>query len=237
MTFHSGFTRRISVGLLSLVLGLASLLGGLLLPAAPALADLITRDTPGYQQLSQEISDLQQELAKPIVRGQDPSASQNQRLADLLRLEAAIADSNDRATVSNDTSHSLGIYARYKKQPVDQPASFYVLAPGHSSDDDYEAVALYLPAGVALAWEGKGAVVAGNSPRVVKLLPGEELQVSEQVSEQSSADGLDGPANDQVTYQLSLPAFAIESQTSDLVARPVFSQQELDAQPESAPLD
>ena len=218
MTAFDSLKRHLHSMLTAVLLGSLALVGCLVVASAPASAEsLITRDTPGYQQLTQEISSLQS-------KGQSLSASQSQRLDDLQRLEVAIANSNDRATVSNGSTHNLGLFARYKKEPADQQASFYVLAPGHESDDDYEVVALYVPAEVALAWDGAAAPAAAPSPRLVRVLPGEQLAVTD-------------PATDALAYQLNLPAFAVDSQNPEVAALPSFNQEQLDSELETAPVD
>jgi hypothetical protein len=58
---------------------------------------------------------------------------------------------------------------------------------------------------------------------VVPLLPGEELEVND-------AEGAKG-------YAFNLPAYGLESESASLGALPSFSQEELDSQPESAPID
>jgi len=228
MSAFSTLRRRLRASLALVALWGVLLLAALLPAALPAHADsLNTRSTPGYQLLSEELSALHAEA-------QTLSEGQRQRLEDLSLLEAAVADANDRATVFNNSSHNLGLFARSKKESVDQPARFYVLGPGHETDDDFEAVAVYLPAGVTLSWQG-GQPVAGSAlERVVRLLPGEALEVS---------DGDSGPGSETATnsfgirFELSLPAFALETQAVDLAALPGLSQQQLDAELETAPLD
>jgi len=189
-------------------------------PAAQADA-LNTVDTPEYQQLTSELSGLQ-------AKGTSLTAAQSQRLADLQQLEAAIAGANDRATISNASTHNLGIFARYKKEPAEQPASFYVLGPGHQSDDDYEVLALYVPPQIDLSWGEQAGQSGVSSPRVVRVLPGEELEV---------AEGTEAPEAQFTTYELSLPAFALETQDAQLASIPRLSQDDLDAQAETAPVD
>lgn len=203
-------------------LALVALWGVLLLGVPQAQANsLDIRATPGYQQLSQELSALQAET-------QALSEGQRQRLEDLSLLEAAIADANDRATVINNSSHNLGLFARSKKEPADQPAGFYVLGPGHETDDDFEAVALYLPAGVELGWQGGQPVASRAVERVVRLLPGEALEVN---------DSETATNNSSNSFELNLPAFAIETEAVDLATLPGLSQQQLDVELETAPLD
>lgn len=190
-------------------------------PAAQA-DTLNTQDTPEYQQLTGELSSLQ-------AKGTSLTAAQNQRLVDLQQLEAAIASANDRATISNASAHNLGIFARYKKEPAEQPASFYVLGPGHQSDDDYEVLALYVPPQIDLSWGEQAGQPGVSSPRVVRVLPGEELEVAE--------GGEATAAAELTSYQLSLPAFALETQDVQLASIPRLSQDDLDAQAETAPVD
>jgi hypothetical protein len=207
--------------LVALLVGFMTLFGWSWLPVDPVLAEsMITRETAGYQQLSLEISALQ-------AKGSSLSSSQLHRLSDLQALEAAIVDSNDRASISNATQHNLGIFARSKKESADQPASFYVLGPDHESDDDFEVVALYLPPQVSLEWQDSSTASAASS-RLVRVLSGEDLEVSEQSADANS---------DVVVYRLSLPAFSVDTRNSDVAELPGFTQQQLDAQSETAPVD
>lgn len=213
--------RLLRRSLFVLLAGFWGLIGFFWLPVRPALAEsLITRETPGYQQLSQEISSLQ-------AKGSSLSTLQGKRLSELQVLESAIADSNDRATISNNSQHNLGFFARYKKELSDQSASFYVLAPGHDSDDDYEVVAFYLPPQVSLDWQGS-STSATASPRLVRVLSGESLTITDLPDQVEST---------QVTYQLSLPAFSVDTRNSDVAQVPDLGQDQLDALPETAPVD
>lgn len=195
-----------------LVLGfLVALIG--FLPLAPAHAD------PGAYLSSTSYADLQTALQQT----RDP-----QRQAELEELSQAVAASDDRAQLSNTSSHSVGVFARYKKDPADAPASFYVLAPGHETDDDYELIALLVPPQVSVGWGEQGSVAATATPRVLRILEGEQLDLSDPAS--AGGDGA-------VTYQLNLPAFSVDNTLAGLTDIPGLSQSELDQQPETAPLD
>ena len=199
-----------------LALALVALVA-LLLPLAPARAAGLPPDTtPAWQQLRKELDSLQNQ---PGIY----TTQQAKRLADLSRLETAIDGPGNRPTIANNTAHNLGVFVRAKRQAAEQPATFAVLAAGHETDDDVETVALFVPANVPLSWPGRQAETASTPARVARLLPGEELRVSEPV-------GAKG-------YQLSLPAYALETESPDLAALPSLSQEELDAQPETAPVD
>ncbi|MEB3325539.1 MAG: hypothetical protein VKM17_09435 [Cyanobacteriota bacterium] len=199
---------------IGIVLGI---LLGLLLSPTTALAVAAIAESPALvQQFQKELSSLQTLQGIYTVQ-------QARRLADLSRLETAISNSNDRPTVENNSSHSLGVFVRSKRQNADQPATFVVLGPGHETDDDFASIALYIPANVTVSWPGRLPETGSTPARVVPLLPGEALEVND-------TEALTG-------YQFNLPAFALESESSDLGTLPTFSQQELDAQPESAPVD
>ncbi len=269
---RSGLRAALQVGLrraaaLVAVLGLA--VAGLA-AAAPAQASSAGR------YLS---SDSYQELASAIKTTTD-----KERLADLQVLEQAVASSSDRAQVSNKSSHSVGVFARYKKLPATQPASFYVLGPGHKTDDDFELVGVYVPADVSLGW-GSGGVKAGSSPRVARILEGQQLKISDPVLEVSqpevtapaataaatpaapaaapakpglnfSAPAAKAPAitpapaptaaatkapeakaAEAVSYELSLPVFAVTAKANGIPELPALTQSQLDLEPETAPVD
>lgn len=203
-------------GLTRLAFGLAALLA-LLWPLAPVLADVPRAETsPAIQQLKKELNTLQTQQGIYTVQ-------QARRLADLSRLETAIANSDDRPTVANNTSHNLGVFVRSKRKTPDQPASFVVLGSEHETDDDFESIALFIPANVPVSWSGRPLETGATPARVLRLLQGEQLEVSD-------PEGATG-------YLLNLPAFALESESADLGALPSFSQAELDSQPETAPVD
>lgn len=181
--------------------------------AVPAQADA------GAFLTSQSYADLQASLEQ----ARDP-----QRLAELQQLEQAIAASDDRAQLSNQTTHNLGVFARYKKDPSDAAASFYVLAPGHDTDDDYELVGLLIPPQVALRWADSGLAAAASSPRVLRILEGEQLALTDVAAEEGS---------DAVAYQLSLPAYSVENALASIAELPGLNQSQLDQELETAPLD
>jgi hypothetical protein len=204
--FLSALRHRLARLALSLVTLVA-----VLLPLAPAHAA-----TPSaVAQLRQELDSLQNQ---PVYTSQ-----QARRLADLSRLETAIGPAAEQPTVDNATTHNVGVFVRGKRQAPDQPVPFAVLAAGHETDDDAETVALLIPANEPLSWPGHPAENGVPSPRVVRLLPGQELSVR---------DGEGGKG-----YQLNLPAFRVETESPDLAPLPTLSQVDLDAQPETAPVD
>jgi hypothetical protein len=202
--------------LLRLALGLAALMA-LLVPLAPAnAASGPSNASPAWQQLRQELDTLQNQPG-------DYTLQQARRLADLSRLETAIDEPGNRPTIENGTTHNLGVFLRSKRQTATQPATFAVLAAGHETDDAVETVALFVPANVPLSWPGHPLESAATPARVVRLLPGQELRVSD-------VEGAKG-------YLFNLPAFSVETNSADLTALPSLSQDDLDTQPETAPVD
>lgn len=198
------------------VIGLAAVLA-LLLPLAPAHAASAPPDAaPAGDPWRKELEGLQNQTGLYTVQ-------QAKRLADLSRLDTAISDSSDRPTVDNATAHNLGVFVRAKRQAPDQPATFAVLGAGHQTDDDVETVALFIPANVPVSWPGRQPEAAATPARVARLVAGEELLVSD-------GEGARG-------YLLSLPAVSLDAESTDLAALPSFSQDDLDRQPETAPVD
>lgn len=231
---------------LSLVLLLTIVFGGLQPVNADAGRFLASSD---YTELTTELAALQGAFAAAKT---PPTAAQQQRLADLEALERQIARSDDRAQLRNRTSHNLGLYARYKKDPADQSPSFYVLAPGHSTDDDFDLVALLIPSGVSLGWGEGGEVAAISSgPRVVRVLEGQQLAVREpapsaeppaaavQAVSGTPAKASGSPSADvaPVTYQLSQPPFQVLARWEPQLTLPELSQVALDQERETAPVD
>jgi hypothetical protein len=217
-----------------------------------------------YAELSQELAALQGPAAGPSP-GLTPA--QQARLADLSLLQQAIAASDDRSQIRNDSGHNLGLFTLAKRATAGTPPHFGVLAPGQESDDDFSVVGLYVPAGVGLRWGEEGVAsraAASESARVVRLLEGEQLTVGGQAPPQPSGDAPAAPAPadqaaanrpsssalppgtapggvergaEAVTYALSLPPFALQARLPDLDSLPSFRQAELDEQPPTAPVD
>jgi hypothetical protein len=208
-----------------LALGLSSLMN-----ASPALADAGRYLTSSsYQELT---SALQANPKEP-------------RHSDLEALEVAIASSGDRAQLNNDSSHSVGVFARYKKDPATQSPDFYVLGPGHETDDDYELVGVYVPSNVTLAWgEGHGATAAA-APRVARILEGQQLTITDPevandpatTNPANAAPVANAAATQAVTYNLSLPVFSVDTKLAGITGLPSFNQGQLDQELETAPLD
>jgi hypothetical protein len=168
---------------------------------SPVLADA------GAFLSSQSYADLQAAIAST----KDPH-----RLAELQQLQEAVAASSDRAQISNGTSHNLGVFARYKKEPIGSPASFYVL------------VALLVPPQVSLQWGEAEQLDGAPRPRLARILEGEQLEITDPAT--ALPEGSSG-------YQLNLPAFTVNN-SLDLVAEvPSLSQLDLDQAIETAPLD
>lgn len=196
---------------------LLALLFSFLVSPATARAVAVASVPQGIlQQFQQELDSLQNQQGAYSVQ-------QARRLADLSRLDTAISGSDERPTVANNSSHNLGVFVRAKRQNADQPATFVVLGPGHETDDDFATLALFVPANVPLRWPGHQSETGASPAQVVTLLPGEALEVNDP----EAGAG----------YALSLPAFTLGSESADLGALPGFTQQELDAQPETAPVD
>lgn len=169
-------------------------------------------------------SRLGAELQASLEQAHDP-----QRLADLQALQDAITTSDDRAQLNNQSSHNLGIFARYNKDPADAPAQFYVLAPGHTTDDDYELLGLLIPPQVVLAWGESGSIETSKASRVMPILEGEQLKVSDPATADSSTTV--------VAYELSLPAYSLDTSLAGAGTLPELSQSQLDQEAETAPLD
>jgi hypothetical protein len=181
---------------------------------SPAMAASSPRATDG------SLSELQTALEQT----KDP-----QRLVELQQLQQALASSDDRAQVSNESSHQLGIFARYKKDAADSEAQFFVLGAGHETDDDYDIIGVYVPAQVGLIWSDGGSAKSTQTARVLTVLDGEQLSISDPPGDAST--------DQSVNYALSLPAFNVGTSSASITTIPQLSQAELDETPESAPLD
>lgn len=145
------------------------------------------------------------------------------------------ADAGDRAQIENASSHSLGLFARYKKDAPGVAARFYVLAPGHQTDDDYEPLALLVPPGVSLSSADR-ATTSGVTPkpRLAPITPNLPLTVQDSApAEAADTQGADAP----IGFVLDQPVPDLVSALPGVDELPGFDQATLDQQPETAPLD
>ncbi|MFM7265607.1 MAG: hypothetical protein ACKOZW_08495 [Cyanobium sp.] len=189
-------------------------------------------------------ADLQAEIDSLSTTGsRNPSAAQQARLEDLKQLAAAIARSDDRAQLRNDSTHNIGLFLRYKKDPPGAKAALQILGPSQEIDDDFELVGLYVPAGVTLAWDQDrqppGGAAAAPGPRVARVLEGQRLHLADVPAAPETPDAKTLP-DAAVGYSLNLPIFALlePGAAAALVADiPNLSQVELDGQRPNAPTD
>ena len=225
----------------------ALLLSVVLWLPAPARADAGRYLTsPSFTELTTELEGLQK--AQGSGFNQKSTPAQQQRLADLQALQTAIAASDDRSQISNKSTHSVGVFARYKKEPATSPAGFYVLGPGHATDDDYEVVGLFVPADISLSWGAEAGAPATSAPRIARILEGQQLNVKDlpaPAAEAAPATANAVPAAKSAVattepplgYALNLPVFALQTNSDAVASLPSLSQVELDGELETAPLD
>lgn len=221
-----------SLACLLLTAALASIL------AAPVHADA------GRFLAAPSTTELQAEIDSLTAAGTgQPSPAQKARLEDLNQLASAIRRSDDRAQLRNASSHNIGLFLRYKKDPPESAASLQILGPAQESDDDFELLGIYVPAGVTLQWGQEAQPPSGAGPaagpRVARVLAGQQLRLADApVTPESPGVGSSQEAS--VGYSLNLPIFALlepEAAASITAEVPNLSQAELDAQPANAPTD
>lgn len=147
----------------------------------------------------------------------------------LFWIAPADASSGDRAQLSNYSHHNLGVFATYKKDPPGSAGQFYVLAPGHETDDDYNLIAVLVPPQVSLSWVESGSLPSSSTSRLLPIGEGEQLQITDRE--------IPGADPQPVNYELNLPAAGLEATLPSIADLPSFTQAELDQQPETAPLD
>lgn len=204
-----------------------------LLPLLISLMLLLGLAEPGHADAgrfltSPSTTELQAEISSLSTAAASLSPERRQRLEDLNRLATAIAASDDRAQLENASSHSIGVFLRYKKDRSGSPVALSLLGPGQQSDDDFALLGVYVPAEVALHW-GAGGAPASPGPRVARVLEGEVLRITDATTETGAA-----------AYSLNLPVFALlEADSAQAITSslPTFSQADLDAQPPTAPAD
>jgi hypothetical protein len=141
-----------------------------------------------------------------------------------------------------------------ESDPENQTEALLVEAAAfsRSSDDDFDLVALLIPAGVSLGWgEGGEAAAISTGPRVVRVLEGQQLAVREPAASAEvpageapaiSATPAAGPgakaaAAAPVIYQLSQPPFQVLARWEPQLKLPELSQAALDQERETAPVD
>ena len=159
-------------------------------------------------------------------------APAQERLADLTRLKDAITASTDRAQISNESSHQIGLFARYKKADPLQAAEFYVLAPGHRTDDDFEPVALLIPPAVGLDWTANRLAADPSAARLLTILSGEQLTISDPEPTPVSSNQ---PATQSLSQSALQPALKSALQTGSQAGSQ--SVQQASAQPTGAAKD
>ncbi len=152
-----------------MVVGLVLLINGLVMPTALADRGQFTQ-TPDYAAVTQAIADL----TNPATPSElSPEATQ-QKLADLRFQKYILETSAGRSRYENRTAAVLGIYAKPKKSTL--APTLYFLGAGQVTDDDFEAVAVYLPAGSQVTLGG--AVQEITEPVAVSFVPGTQLIVT-----------------------------------------------------------
>lgn len=189
-------------------------------------------------------TELQAEIDSLTAAGtRTPSPEQKARLEDLNQLASTIRRSDDRAQLRNDSTHNIGLFLRYKKDPPEAAARLQVLGPAQESDDDFELLGIYVPAGVTLQWGQGGQPPSGAGPapgpRVARVLAGQQLRVADAPLATETPD-VGSSQEASVGYSLNLPIFALlEPEAAAAIAAevPTLSQAELDAQRANAPTD
>ena len=115
------------------------------------------------------------------------------------------------AQLRNDSTHNVGVYLRFKKDPPASPAPFSVLPPGEETDDDFDLVALYVP--------------AAPGPRLASVVAGQQVRLSDPAPDpadpaaQSPAYGLDLPLLDLLAGKAATSISAAPPKSSTSASR------------------
>ena len=121
-------------------------------------------NTPEYTQVTQAIADL----TNPD-KTTDSTPEVQRQLADLRFQKYILETSSSRSVCRNETGKTLGIYTKSKKAAL---PTLSFLGTGQETDDDFDCVGIFLPAGSKVTTSDAEGLV---DPVIVKFVPGAQL--------------------------------------------------------------
>lgn len=202
--------------LLKVVLVAIVLLVNLMI-AQPSYADPIAEKSPEYAEITQSLTTLLQSKDNPEQTGYS-AAELQQKISDLQFQKYIMEASEDWGVCRNNTNKTVGVYAHKPVKPyTNSTNTLYYLAPGQTTDDDWDCDGVYLPNDVKVAGLTLGEAGA------VKIVDGARLVID----------------TDPVTeaFQFNLPFTGVYKAGEGTWSIPNLSQAEIDTQIANAPVD
>lgn len=143
-----------------------------LFASPPALADKMSKVSPEYPQIIQELNQLLQTQNNP-EQSEYSSEELNQKISDLNLQKQLLEKAEDWGSCRNETGKILAIYAHKPKssRKTSNSSSLYFLAPGQTTDEDWDCDGLYVPSDGQVA----GYNLTERESGIFKILDGTEL--------------------------------------------------------------
>lgn len=193
-----------------------------LVASPPVLADKMSEVSPEYPQVIQELNRLQQ-TQNNSEQSEYLSKERNQKISDLTLQKRQLETAEDWGSCRNETGKILAIYAHKPKSSRKAPnsSSLYFLAPGETTDEDWDCDGLYVPSDGQVAGYNLTEAESG----VLKILDGTELVATT------------NPQTEEIV--LSVPSAFVKVLKTDEVTWPIpnLTQANIDLQTPNAPTD
>lgn len=143
-----------------------------LVSSPPALADKMSKVSPEYPHVIQELNQLLQ-TQNNSEQSKYSSEELNQKISDLNLQKRLLETAEDWGSCRNETGKILAIYAHKPKSSptASNFSSLYFLAPGQTTDEDWDCDGLYIPSDGQVA----GYNLTQGESGVLKILDGTEL--------------------------------------------------------------
>jgi hypothetical protein len=178
--------------------------------------------SPDYQTVSQKIDDLLQ--AKANLKPGDSSTTINQKLTALLSQKYILETAAERASCSNQTGKTLGVYLQPKKAAADVAPTLYYLGDGDTTDDEeLTCKGVYLPTGTNVAFSLLDPAQSLNQPIAATIVEGTRLAIKTNA--------------DTGAIEFNLPPAEVLKAGEATLDIPSLQQTDIDAQKPNAPSD
>uniref|UniRef100_B8HKV8 Uncharacterized protein n=1 Tax=Cyanothece sp. (strain PCC 7425 / ATCC 29141) TaxID=395961 RepID=B8HKV8_CYAP4 len=193
-----------------------------LVMAQPAWADQSKFiNSPDYQDVTAQIEALLQAQSNPDAKTNP--AEVKQKLASLQTLKYIMETSEERATCSNESGKTLGVYLQAENAAADQAPTLYYLGDGETTDDDFSCTGVYLPSGTKVAFALSEPAIALKEPLALRIVEGTQLTVK--TNPETGA------------VELNLPPAQILKSGEGNLEIPTLAQADIDALQPNAPED
>jgi hypothetical protein len=177
--------------------------------------------SPDYQMVSQKIDDLLQ--TKANLKAGESSDPINQKLTALLNQKYILETAAERASCSNQTGKTLGVYLQSKKAAADVAPTLYYLGDGDTTDDELTCKGVYLPTGTNVAFSLLDPAQSLSQPLAATIVEGTRLAVK--TNAETGA------------VEFNLPPAEVLKAGEAALDIPSLQQTDIDAQKPNAPSD